>query len=155
GDITNGLRQAKTIAIQANNATMSPEQLQVLADQIANIRRDIRTSANTKIDGRYVFAGTNSDNEPFSAGPPISYSGNGTPLQVGVMDGQVFPFTVAGIQIMNSRGSTDLFDNLGDLETAIRAGDTAGMTSAMNELDADSTNIVRLRADMGSRINYL
>src|SRR5713101_1790753 len=47
-DMTGALRDAQTLAIQANNATMSPEQRQVLADQIERVRSRIVGDANTQ-----------------------------------------------------------------------------------------------------------
>jgi flagellar hook-associated protein 3 FlgL len=155
GEITAKLREAKVLAIQANNAANGPDQRSVISNSIEAIISHIRVVANTQIDGRYIFAGTATGEEPFQIGPPTSYNGNDKQLSVPIGEGQSFGYSVAGSQIMNQRGNTDLFKNLSDIADAIRSGDTAALNAGFTELDADSVNILRLRADMGSKVNYL
>src|SRR5262245_458023 len=66
GDVSNSLRQARTLALQARNGTVSADQRQVLADQIEQIAGRVRDLANTQVDGHYLFAGTNTDTAPFA-----------------------------------------------------------------------------------------
>src|SRR5262245_24109192 len=56
GEITNSLRQIKTLATQAINATTNDDQRAVIANQIGQIIDSIRTAANTNLGGKYVFA---------------------------------------------------------------------------------------------------
>jgi flagellar hook-associated protein 3 FlgL len=153
--IGQALRQAKTLALQANNSTVSPEQRQVIADQIEQVRSQLLTLANTQVAGRYLFAGTNSSTAPFTAGPPVSYAGNTTPLQVGLADGTQFAVSITGDQLLNARGGTDLFQNLSALETSVRTGSSAAIAAGMGALDDDISNATRLQSDMGARVNYV
>ncbi len=155
GDITTALRQVKTIALQAANGATSSDQDQLLADQVARITERIRVSANTQVNGSYVFAGTNSNQEPFPAGPPITYTGNNNPMQVAVTVNQPFAYTATGQQVLGSNGGTDLFKTLDDLQTAIRSGDGAGISTGLDNVDAQINNSIRVRGDLGSRIQYL
>ena len=154
-DITNNLRQLRSVANQAINGATNADQRAVLAGQVGQIIEAIRFATNTSLGGKYIFAGTASDQAPFQPGPPVTYNGNSNPLTITLTGGQPFAYAISGTQIVNARGSTDLFSNLSSLQTAISTGDTAGMQTAALEVDHDSSNIVRLRADMGSRINYL
>jgi flagellar hook-associated protein 3 FlgL len=154
-DMSTTLRQIRTLTLQANNATVSADQRGVIADQIESAKTRLLTLANTQVNGRYLFGGTKTDSAPFTAGPPVAYNGNGTPLDLNLTSDTPFAVSVTGNAVMNQRGSTDLFQNLNQLETAVRSGDTAGMTSGLSALDGDLSNVVRLNGDMGARIQYV
>ncbi len=154
-DMTNALREVRTLTLQAVNGTTNPEQRQVLGDQIDRIRARIVSLGNTQIAGRYLFAGTNTSAEPFAAGPPVVYSGNTATLEVSLNAGPPFSASVSGQSLLNARGGTDLFQNLSRLEAAIRSGDTGAMSAGLKELDADYSNIVRQNGDMGARVQYV
>jgi flagellar hook-associated protein 3 FlgL len=153
--ITDGLREVRTLTLQANNGTTSAEQHQLLADQVERLRTRILSLANSQMGSRSLFAGTKTDIGPFAAGPPVSYLGNGDPLPVSLTAGAPFSASITGEALLNRRSATDLFRSLSTLETAIRAGDTAGMTGGLRELDADLNNVIRLNGDLGARVQYV
>jgi flagellar hook-associated protein 3 FlgL len=153
--MTDMLREVRTLTLQAVNATTNSDQQQVLAGQLDQIRDRILTLANTRTDGRYLFAGTNTDTEPFEPGPPVAYTGNADSQEVTLAAGIPFATSVSGETLLNRRGSTDLFQNLSTLAAAMRAGDTAGMQAGLQELDTDMNHVIRLTGDMGSRIQYV
>lgn len=155
GDIATALHEVRTFALQAQNSTASTEQRQVLGDQIDHIRTRMVDLANTQVSGRYLFAGTNTDIQPFSAGPAVNYTGNNSSLQASLTAGPPFDTSVTGGALLNRRGGTDLFQNLSDLAAAIRSGDSSTITTGLTGLDEDIHNVVRLRADMGARIQYV
>src|SRR5712691_3452015 len=119
GNIATALQQARTLTQQANNSTISADQRQTIAGQIAQVQSQILSLANTQVDGRYIFAGTKSDAAPFTAGPPVTYTGNNTPLELSLAAGAQFSISVTGQALLNSRRGTDLFQNLTALESAV------------------------------------
>jgi len=155
GDLSAALREVRTLTLQARNGTASAEQHGVLADQVGRIADRARDLANTRVNGRYLFAGTATDGEPFSAGPPVTYAGNDRSLTLSVLEGTLFATNVSGETLRNTRDGTDLFGNLEQLEAVIRAGDADGMGAALTALDADLEHVVRQRADMGARLQYV
>jgi flagellar hook-associated protein 3 FlgL len=155
GDISSALRDVRNLVLQANNGTASPEQRQVLAEQVGRLRDRMRELANTQLNDRYLFAGTNTDTEPFTIGPPAAYTGNSSSLELSLTVGAPFATSITGDRLLNQRGSTDLFQNLSALENAVRTGDTSGMSAGLAALDEDLNNAVSLRADMGARIQYV
>ena len=69
--------------------------------------------------------------------------------------GTPFAVSVTGQTLLNARGGTNLFENLSALSAAMRSGDTAGMSAALNDLDVDRNNIIRQNGDMGARLQYV
>jgi flagellar hook-associated protein 3 FlgL len=154
-DMSTTLRQIRTLTLQANNATVSADQRGVIADQIESAKTRLLALANTQVAGRYLFGGTKTASAPFAAGPPVTYGGNATPLDLNLTSDAPFAVSVTGDAVMNRRGSTDLFKNLNQLETAVRSGDSAGITSGLSTLDNDVSNVARLNGDMGARVQYV
>jgi flagellar hook-associated protein 3 FlgL len=153
--MTDTLNEVRTMTLQAINSTTNDDQRKVLADQVDRLQARLMTLANTQVDGRYLFAGTNTDTQPFTAGPPVAYTGNNFPQEVSLTAGTPFAVSVTGQTLLNARGGTNLFANLSALSAAMRSGDTAGMSAALNELDVDRNNIIRQNGDMGARLQYV
>jgi flagellar hook-associated protein 3 FlgL len=153
--MTDTLWDVRTLTLQAINSTTNDDQRKVLADQVDRLQARLLTLANTQVDGRYLFAGTNTDTQPFSAGPPVTYTGNDVPQEVSLTVGTPFATSVTGETLLNPRGGTNLFANLSTLSAAIRSGDTAGMSAGLDELDGDVNNVIRQNGDMGARLQYV
>jgi flagellar hook-associated protein 3 FlgL len=153
--MTDTLREVRNLTLQANNSTTSSDQRQVLADQIDRLKDRLLTLANSQNDGRYLFAGTETTTQPFTAGPPVNYTGNNTPQEVSLTVGAPFATSVTGTALLNTRGGTDLFQNLTTLSAAIRTGDNAAIGAGLNGLDVDLDNVIRQNGDMGARLQYV
>lgn len=153
-DIAAALREVRTQALQANGP-LNPEQREALADQVHRLSERLVALANTRSNGKALFAGTATDAIPFTAGLPVTYAGSPNAQQWEAADGQPFEVSVPGTRLLNARGGTDLFQNLAALEQSIRGGDSAGIASGLAELDQDLDNVVRLRGDLGARIQYM
>jgi flagellar hook-associated protein 3 FlgL len=154
GDITTALNQAKTIAQQAANATTSAAQRDVLANQLADLRQRITALANTQSNGKQLFSGTDVNTVPFDFTNPGTYAGNTTTLEMETPEGAAFPASVTGESLRHVVNGQDLFQGLASLETAVRNGDSAGMSDGMGRLDSDVNNTISLRGDMGQRLQY-
>ena len=154
-DMSTALTQIRTLTLQANNATVSADQRGVIADQIDQAKTRLLTLANTQLNGRYLFGGTKTNSAPFTNGPPVAYNGNATPLDLSLSSDAPFAVSVTGDAVMNRRGGTDLFQNLTNLETAVRSGDSTGIASGLTALDGDLSNVIRLNGDMGARVQYV
>jgi flagellar hook-associated protein 3 FlgL len=155
GEISGALREIRTLALQANNAATSEEQRVSLSEQVQRLRERIRDLANAEVGHRYLFAGTATQTAPFAPGPPVTYEGNSDPLKLNLTGDGLFDVSITGDLLLNGRGGADLFQNLEELEAAIRAGDTDGIATALGAVDEDLTNVVRLRGEMGSRTQYV
>ena len=156
-DIGTALASARTAGQGANNAaTVSPAQRAALAAQVRSAAQTVFAKANTELGGRYLFGGTVTDSAPFSAGPPVVYTGNDTPVQIGLQaEGEPFAVTFTGNELRDAQGGGDLFANLSQLATAIESGDQATVQTTLTKVEKNFDRIVQLRGDMGARMNYV
>ncbi|PID55454.1 hypothetical protein CSB45_15955 [candidate division KSB3 bacterium] len=59
GHVEKIMEDAKKIALNAVNSSLSQPDLNVLADSISNLRDELLDSANATIDGKYIFSQCN------------------------------------------------------------------------------------------------
>jgi flagellar hook-associated protein 3 FlgL len=64
-NVENSLQRAKELAINSINGAMSPQDLNTLADEIAEITQQLVDTANSQIDAKHVFAGYEENTIPF------------------------------------------------------------------------------------------
>jgi flagellar hook-associated protein 3 len=91
------LNQIRETAISQSSATASESTRQIAADSLQPLIDQLRSLANSKFGDRYIFSGTKTDTEPFSAtesaariDAPVNASGNtytGTVSEAGTYTG--------------------------------------------------------------------
>lgn len=145
GSVVNQLTQAISLATGANNGTLNSSQLQSVSNQLAGIRDEMTSLANTSYQGEYIFAGGKTSTAPFTtvtATSPASttYNGDGGVNQLVTPNGQTIQLNVPGDQIFTAGGSNDVFAVLNNLihdfssgasvQTSVR--DTQALNTALN-----------------------
>ena len=146
GQVVTQLTQAISLATSANNGTMNASDRTSIANQIAGIRGEILTLANSNYQGQYIFAGGKSAVSPFSLSTSsspaaVSYSGDAGVNYLETPNGQKIQLNVPGDQIFSGAGANDVFaalNNLiadystGNFEATKAASDTASLNTALN-----------------------
>lgn len=145
-------RRAHNLVINARNASVtSVSSREALAIEIDQLRESLIAQSNTTYMGRPVFGGV-------TAGG-LAYDANGT--YVGSTAGTVTRTVAEGVTV---RVDTDaravfgpdgdnLFDTLDAAAIAIRAGDDAGLATALDKLAGSMETIGAALADVGGRTN--
>ena len=145
GSVVSQLTKAISLATGANNGTRSANDVQAAAQEIAGIRDEIVTLANTSYQGQYIFGGTQTDSPPFSTSTSTSpattsYAGDNNLTYLRLPNGQQIQLNVPGNQIFQGPGTKDVFaalNNLiadyssGTVDQAKAATDTEALTSAL------------------------
>ncbi len=97
--VENIMQRADEIMVNAINGSLNSQDRTVLADELNQLKQELLDAANGNVDGKYIFAGYEEDNMPFtenlSYDPalydandhqtwPVSYNGdeNGTFLEI-------------------------------------------------------------------------
>jgi flagellar hook-associated protein 3 FlgL len=108
------LQRAKELGINAINSSLSGDDLNTIADQIAQMRAELLDTANASIDGKYVFAGYQENSKPFAANPnydpaaydpadsttwPYVYNGDANPTQLEIAPGEYLQTTLTGNEL--------------------------------------------------------
>lgn len=165
------LSRVRELAVQANNATVSPENRQQIAAELTQLKAHLIEIANTNDGiGHYVFGGTLDSSKPFAAAAgSVSYSGTQTVRELSVGEGRSIAEGDSGdttfLRVPNAAGANvDLFARvqkvidatLGDTSTAAaRTLNQAQFAEAIGEVDGGITHLSTVRASVGSRMATL
>jgi flagellar hook-associated protein 3 FlgL len=63
------LQRVKEITTNSINGALSPADMNVLADEVGNLRQQLLDTANGMVDGKYIFAGYQENVKPFIPNP--------------------------------------------------------------------------------------
>jgi flagellar hook-associated protein 3 FlgL len=157
GQALDVVAQARELAVQGGNGTMSAGARGLIADQIDALRSQFAEIGNTNVGGRYIFGGTATTTPPFD---PAAGTAN-APLNTGritreVAQGSVVSVNITADRLQGPGGATpDLFTTLSDLSASLRSGDTTGIDAALGRLSAHQDNISALRAEGAATTNRL
>jgi len=152
--VTNVLTRARELALQASTGTQNAQTRAAIAQEVAHLRDQTLTLANSKFRNRYVFSGYKTDTESFGPGPGFNYQGDAGEVKVMIDKNANMAVNIPGDQVFSVGGSTfmESLDNLyNDLITDNQAGIQAAITNLDNALD----QVANVRADIGARLNHL
>jgi flagellar hook-associated protein 3 FlgL len=157
--ITSQVQRAQELAVKANNATLSPTDLQAISSELKGIVQTLTQLANTQdARGNALFAGA-------QGGPPVTVNPDGTvtvndtgqPAAIPIASDQSIVATETAQDVFGGiptgSGTTDLFKVLTDFAAALDAGgsSTAAASSAGDALTAALNNISDSQASIGAR----
>jgi flagellar hook-associated protein 3 FlgL len=142
--------RARDLAIQGSNGSGGQDALNAMATEVDQIRDGLIDTANTSYLGRPVFGGVTSGAQAYDA--TGAYIGTPGTVNRTIANGTTVRVDTDGNAAFGPNGSS-LFDHLTALSTALRAGDQAGISAAVTNLNADQTRIGVAQTDVGSRQN--
>lgn len=155
------LQRVRELTLQAKNDTNTPEDRQAIAKEMEQIKEDIVNVANTQVNGRYIFHGTDVSN------PPVTNGKNGQAPQVAdnIKNNSA---AIDNYNVEVSRGvslkanispgtvfSQDLFDTLQGIQSSLESGDSSELDSFLTKLDGSIDSINAERSELGARYNRL
>jgi flagellar hook-associated protein 3 FlgL len=143
GSVVTQLNQAISLADQANNGTLNASDLKAISNQIAGIRDEVLSLANTSYQGEYIFGGSQTGGPPFSldsstSPATVTYSGDSDVYTLQSPTGQTIQLNLPGNQVFTS-ATANVLGTLNNLVADYASGtagsgvsDAANLTSALN-----------------------
>ena len=145
GSVVSQLTQAISLATSGNNGSLNDSQRQAIAQQLAGIRDEIQSLANSGYQGQYIFAGGQSGTAPFATDESTSpatttYNGDTNVNYLQTPNGQTIQLNIPGSQIFTAGGTNDVFAALNNLindftsglSVTASAGDLTSLNTALN-----------------------
>jgi flagellar hook-associated protein 3 FlgL len=138
GSVVSELTSAISLATEANNGTLNASDLESIGNQLAGIRNEVLSLANTTYLGQYVFSGSQGGTAPYtldtSTSPAVvTYQGDTDVTYLETPTGQKIQLNVPGSQIFSASGT----DVLGTLN-ALVADFSSGTPSSTAEADTSA-----------------
>ena len=152
-----GLVEIKSLTVNGASDSYGPKNRESMADQIEGIKVTLANSLNLSYGDRYLFAGTNSDLQPFEVDEATgnvtnNSNANGPIIKAG--DGVNIEFSVTGTELANTP-SGDIFTVLNDLEAAFRANDQQTINNYLGNMDDVIEHVTDLTSKLGNNINRM
>jgi flagellar hook-associated protein 3 FlgL len=142
GSVVSQLTQAISLATSASNGTLNSSQLQAVSTQLAGIRDEITSLANTSYQGQFIFGGSQTTTAPFATDTSTSpasttYNGDENVNYLQTPNGQSVQLNVPGDQIFTTSGSNSVFQTLNSLINDYSSG--SSVQSAVVDLQSLNT----------------
>jgi flagellar hook-associated protein 3 FlgL len=150
GQMSEVLDQAKQLAVQGANGTQDAASRRALAQSADSLLTRLVDLGNTMHDGRYLFSGTATLDQPFARsadGSRVTYQGNLDTFAVQVGPGTAVTINRDGHTLF--QGDTDVFAALGELRDALLADDPARVSAAIGTVDAAHGHVNELHGALG------
>lgn len=142
----------------ADPLSRTPEERSVAAENIKNLRDQVRQMANSRHGGSYLFAGHRTDVPPFP--DDNSYAGDEGEIHIIIGKGMDMKINTTGEELfeVGPGGKVALFEALEDLEAAYRNEpfDPSAVTEEMEDTLNEAVNQVKaVRAEGAARFSRL
>jgi flagellar hook-associated protein 3 FlgL len=157
------LTELKALSIQMASSNVNQTERNNSSGIVDGLMRQLLSLANTEVNGRYIFSGTQTDTIPFAFDDvnnptQVTYSGNDTPfsikieknIDVGVgRDGE----TIFGDDNFDwsdtSAGQSNIFKTLMDFKTYLENDNVPGIEGIMDKLDSHLETVSAIISDSG------
>lgn len=138
GSVVAQLNRAIALATSANNGTKNASDVKAIANQLSGILGEVESLANSSYQGQYIFAGGQTNTQPFSTSNATSpavtiYTGDSNVNYLDTPNGQTIQLNVPGDQIF--LGVQSVFGVLNSLIAEFSAGN-AGSPQAVQDTNA-------------------
>jgi flagellar hook-associated protein 3 FlgL len=154
------LTSALSLAVAGSNGTENPSDLSSLSQQLAGIRDQVVSLANTSYQGTYIFAGSQGNVKPFSvdasSSPAVTtYNGDSHENMVLTESGQQLQISLPGSTVFSAPGA-DVMSALNNLIADFSGVSASSTTSTdMGVLKSALDNVSHQREILGSSLNQL
>ena len=145
-------QRVRELMVNSGNGGYDKTSLQSIASEMEQLKAHLGNIANQTVGGRYIFAGTDTNNPPFQNGDFVNTNNAEINLE---MNKQIFlPINVSGQALFNfPDNSQNIFKVLDNVISQLKQGGSA--TNQIGALDKQMDNFLAERASLGARINRI
>jgi flagellar hook-associated protein 3 FlgL len=151
-----GLQRARELIIQGKNGSLTEGDQLAIAREIEQIKLDLVNVANTRVAGRYIFHGTDTDHPPIKQSNPPLIADN-------LMDTSISSYKVEvsrGVSLQANINPANVFNNelfsvLQGTQESLENGQSGDLDGLLGRLDKVMNNLSSERSELGARYNRL
>lgn len=156
-----------SLAEQGASDTVGPDERNTLADKIEEMRDEILNYANSEIMGKYIFAGSATDTQPFTQAPDtwdavnniwipgvVTYNGNSDDIDVQADFSVTVTTNIPGDEVFTGP-NFDIFDRLSTLVQNLRNNDTVAIGNDIGNMNEILDQVSSAISTIGNRTSHL
>jgi flagellar hook-associated protein 3 FlgL len=147
-NVQNLVSDTKAIVVQMASATIGAPERASAAETVQGMLEEIVSLANTDVGGRFIFAGSNTDDVPFAQDG--TYTGDNDPFTIRISQASTIAVGKDGAAVFKAPGM-DIFQTLTDLKTALENNNVGGIQTAIGELGSFFDHLNTQISDVGSK----
>ncbi|MBX3237210.1 MAG: flagellar hook-associated protein FlgL [Nitrospiraceae bacterium] len=146
----------RELTIQGASDTTSAQGRVSIAQEVRQLDRQLMQVANTEVGGQSIFAGTKTDVRPYSitTGDTVAYAGNSETQSIAVSENQTVQILIPGNTVF-SGATTNVFNTVRDLLTALESNDRTGVQTQLGNLDLATSQLNDAQGTIGGVGNRL
>jgi len=139
------VERAETLGAQGASDTVDVNTRQELAGELGSVLQELVSTANTTVQGRYIFSGDSDQKAPYTYDPtqsyPVSaYQGSTSTRLIQAPDGSTFAVALTAQQIFDSpNAQQNVFESISSLQQALLNNDSAGVSAALANVQTSDT----------------
>ncbi len=156
GGMTDVLQRVRELTVYGANGTLAEDDMKVIAQEMGQNIEAMAQIGNTNYDGRYVLAGQETTEPPFSvSGNVIAYGGDAGELSRELSKNVTMTVSISGDRIMDG-GTESMGDTLKIIMGRLESGNGEELSSdSLARIDEHIENLLSLRAEIGAKYNRL
>lgn len=145
----------QTLVVEGANGTEQQHDLNDMAQQVGQMIDGIKQSADTQLNGMFIFAGTATTTQPWATGTgsPDTYMGNTGTLTRSIGPGLESQVTVnADLSSVLGSGGGDglMLSTLETIQTDLQTGNTSDLGNQLQNLQNNLSSLANLQAVVGA-----
>lgn len=156
GSVVSQITKAISVATEGNNGTLNASNQKAVAEELTGIRDEILSIANTTYSGQYIFAGSNTSQQPFtlSAGV-VTYNGNSSAMTVQTPTGQSIDINIAGNNIFGTTSGVLATLNLliGQFNSGTASSTSSAISSNITDLTTELNQVSANRVTLDNSLS--
>ncbi len=165
-DVISVIHRAKQLGINGASSHLDDTARQALADEVAQLHDNILQLANSTHGGRYLFAGQQTQTQPFELDP--AHNGSGIPdvhylgqsfgqgaagNNLGAVEFEIGVGVTMGINMDGKRVFNPIFGALQSLHGELSGANPAPNSSVLSDLDGALDSVLQQVSELGGKQN--
>jgi len=154
---TSALQRLQDLARLAANDTNSESERKNIAEEAKQIRDDLISVANMKVNDRYIFNGTDTKNPLVETNTDVNgeltieINENQKPVNINISENIELQANVDGGKVFGGK----FFENINKLVNALEDDDQAVISESIDTIQENVDAVINERASLGARMNRL
>ncbi|MGN7469327.1 flagellar hook-associated protein FlgL [Brevibacillus sp. SAFN-007a] len=155
-EMGNVMKRIKELLVYSGDGATSPADLQTMAAEVQELKAHLGTLANQQINGKYIFAGTDTNLPPYdpaaNGGKGDFVSTNSSPIQLEVSQNVFVTSNINAQNLFNfPTNANNIFKVLDNIITELSNGRSA--SQFIPDMDQQYDKLLAERASLGASVN--
>jgi len=148
------IKRISELLVYSGNGALSADDLRAMGAEVAELKKHLGVLANQQINGKYIFAGTDTDKPPYDEAAGDFTSTNGSDINLEISQNVFTAINVNGQNIFNfPDNANNIFKVLDNIITTLNSGGSAAQFQ--DKIQQQYDNLLAERAGLGARVNRI